>query len=229
MAAPVAMRDKLFPLHAFAIEVARAPWVTQESMIAEMRLQWWRDALAEIASGGLVRRHEVVTPLAEVLSPETAVLLDGFVEVRRWDIYREPFETAEHFRDYLTQTGGVFYQTLAKSVLASDAGAVDFGYSVAVANWLAAIPELERRGRIPLLDGSPDGVRTLAKDGLRALGKGKSSMAPNARRAMLSGWQAEYMLRQAIKHPQSVAEGRLGQSGISKKLSLMTKAAFNRI
>ncbi|TNF18762.1 MAG: phytoene synthase, partial [Rhodobacteraceae bacterium] len=42
MAAPVAARARLFPLYAFNLEVARAPWVTQEPMIAEMRLQWWR-------------------------------------------------------------------------------------------------------------------------------------------------------------------------------------------
>ncbi|MCB1311397.1 MAG: squalene/phytoene synthase family protein, partial [Sedimentitalea sp.] len=45
MAAPVAARRVLFPLYAFNLEVARAPWVTQEPVIAEMRLQWWRDAL----------------------------------------------------------------------------------------------------------------------------------------------------------------------------------------
>ena len=35
MAAPVAARRVLFPLYAFNVEVARAPWVTQEAMIAE--------------------------------------------------------------------------------------------------------------------------------------------------------------------------------------------------
>ncbi|MEC7259362.1 MAG: squalene/phytoene synthase family protein, partial [Pseudomonadota bacterium] len=67
MAAPVQARRVLFPLYAFGVEIARAPWVTQEPMIAEMRLQWWRDALEEIASGAPARRHEVVTPLASLL------------------------------------------------------------------------------------------------------------------------------------------------------------------
>ncbi len=60
MAAPVAARRVLFPLYAFNIEVARAPWVTQETMIAEMRLQWWRDVCDEIANRGVVRRHDVL-------------------------------------------------------------------------------------------------------------------------------------------------------------------------
>ena len=51
MAAPVEARRVLFPLYAFNVEVARAPWVTSEPMIGEMRLQWWRDALEEIARG----------------------------------------------------------------------------------------------------------------------------------------------------------------------------------
>ena len=55
MAAPLEARAILFPVYAFNVEVSRAPWVTQEPMIAEMRLQWWRDALEEIASGAAVR------------------------------------------------------------------------------------------------------------------------------------------------------------------------------
>ena len=79
MAAPVAARRVLFPLYAFNVEVSRAPWVTQEPMIAEMRLQWWRDALEEIAKGKAVRKHEVTTPLAEVIDPEKAKMLDGAI------------------------------------------------------------------------------------------------------------------------------------------------------
>src|SRR6056297_4029883 len=91
MAAPVAAREALFPLYAFNIEVSRATWVTAEPMIAGMRLQWWADALEEIAVGGTIRRHEVVTPLARVLDAEGAALLIGLVEARRRDTERAPF------------------------------------------------------------------------------------------------------------------------------------------
>ena len=83
MAAPVAVRAKLFPLYAFNIEVSRAPWVTQEPMIAEMRLQWWRDALEEIRERGVVRRHEVVARLAHILRPEDTERLDDLILARR--------------------------------------------------------------------------------------------------------------------------------------------------
>ena len=70
MASPAALRPALFTLFAFNVEVARAPWITKEAMIAEMRLQWWHDALGEIANGDLVRRHEVVTSLAYFITLE---------------------------------------------------------------------------------------------------------------------------------------------------------------
>ena len=56
MAAPIIVRPTLFAIYAFNLEIARAPWLTREAIIAEMRLQWWHDALEEIAMGGPVRR-----------------------------------------------------------------------------------------------------------------------------------------------------------------------------
>ena len=89
MAAPVEARKVLFPLYAFNVEVARAPWVTSEPMIGEMRLQWWRDALEEIATEKPVRKHEVASQLADILSPDMAARLDALVVARRWDLYKD--------------------------------------------------------------------------------------------------------------------------------------------
>ena len=125
MAAPVAARRALFPLYAMAIEVARAPWVTEEPMIAEMRLQWWRDALEEIAEGRDVRKHEVTTPLAEAISPDTARALDRMVAARRWDIYKDAFEDEDHFADYLEATGGVLMWAAAENLGAAPSARSD--------------------------------------------------------------------------------------------------------
>ena len=51
MTAPPELRGRLMILYAFNLEVARAPWVASEPMLAEMRLQWWADAIAEIFEG----------------------------------------------------------------------------------------------------------------------------------------------------------------------------------
>ncbi len=232
MAAPIAARAVLFPIYALNVEVARAPWVTQEAMIAEMRLQWWRDALQEIAEGQTVRRHEVVTPLSRVISPHLAAMLDEYVAVRRWDIYRDPFEDEAHFEAYINHSSASLMVASAQALGAADEAVLrDFGYGVGVANWLRAIPDLEARGRIPLLDGTPEGVRSLAQNALNRLKRARSNpsaVSAEARPALFSGWQAEWVLRQAVARPERVAAGALAQGEIRRRLSLMWTAASGR-
>ena len=232
MAAPVAARAVLFPLYAFNIEVSRAPWVTAEPMIAEMRLQWWRDALDEIAQGGAVRRHEVVTPLARNLTADQAQVLDSAVAARRWDIYRAPFEDQAHFEAYLDQTAaGLMW--VAAHVLgpAEETTVRAYGWASGLAAWFRAIPELEARGRVPLLDGRAEAVRALAETGLtrlREARRARHSVSPSARAALLPGWQAEAVLQQAARRPDRVAAGDLGQSEARAQMSLMWQVATGR-
>ena len=165
MAAPVESRRVLFPLYAFNVEVTRAPWVASEPMIGEMRLQWWRDALEEIGQGGPVRKHEVTTPLAEVLDARAAHLLDRMVAARRWDLYRDAFEDLAHLMDYLDLTGAVLMWVAARALGAPEEveGLVRrFGASAALARFFVAVPELEARGRVRLAhreSGSPKEIR----------------------------------------------------------------------
>ena len=213
MAAPVAARRVLFPLYAFNVEAARAPWVTQEAMIAEMRLQWWRDVCEEIAKGAPVRRHEVATPLAKTVTPADAQLLDEGVAARRWDIDRDAFEDADHFTRYIDQTSGnltwIAARTLGDADEATVRGAA-FAYGVAM--WLRAIPELEAAGRVPLLDGTAEGVRALAENAqsrLKHARRHRNKVSKPARAALWHIGQADPILLAAIKDPASVADGRL--------------------
>jgi len=240
MSCPVAMRDALFAIYAFNVEVARAPWVTQEPMIAEMRLQWWRDALGEIADGKAVRKHEVTDALAQVLDPEGARALDGLVAARRWDCYTEPFEDLTHFEEYINATAGDLLWTAARLAGAGQGKAQTnappndlegtirrYGHGMGVANWFRAIPELENRGRKPLADGTPDGVRLLALGALRDLDTarwslGKDSMLDDTVAAALRvGWRAKRTLKKAARDPLSVAEGRLEESPLRRRTGLL--------
>ena len=213
MAAPLAARQVVFPLYACNVEVARAPWVTQEAMIAEMRLQWWRDVCEEIGAGGAVRRHEVATPLGAMIAPEDAPLLDELAAARRWDIYRDPFEDEAHFARYLDQTAGNLAWVAAKSLGAADEQVVrDAAFAGGVAAWLAAIPALEERGRVPLLDGAVEGVKALAQEGLDRLAKArrtKRKVSAAARPALFHFGAAQAVLKAAVAHPMAVADGAL--------------------
>lgn len=228
MSGPVALREKLFPLYAMNVEVARAPWVTQESMIAEMRLQWWRDALEEIAKGGEVRRHEVVTPLAEVLNSAQAESLYALVEARRWDIYKEPFEDDAHFQKHLADTSGVLLSVAAELAGATETSLIRrVGKADGLLRWFQAIPALEAEGRVPLVDGRPEAIAALAEDAiadLKEARRGLGRVPGDVAAALRMTWQTEGLLKRVARSPSLVAEGAVHNGEFHKKISLLWKS-----
>jgi hypothetical protein len=224
MAAPLAARSVLFPIYAFNIEVSRAPWVTKEAIIAEMRLQWWRDALEEIAQCSPVRAHEVTFALAGVLDREGADLLDRLVHARRWDVYKDPFEDAGHFSEYLDATSGNLAWAAARALgcVEGEQAVRDMAWASGLANWFLAIPELEARGRFPLVDGRGGAVRDLAGEGLKRLARARPPKLSHP--ALLATWRAKAVLTQARRAPERVAAGALGQSEFSRKFTLLWRS-----
>ena len=230
MAAPVDARRVLFPLYTFTVEVARAPWVTSDPMIGEMRLQWWRDALEEIAEARPVRRHEVTTPLATVLDAEAARALDRLITARRWDLYKDAFVDQAHFDSYIAETGGTLMWVAARALGAlpdAEATVRTFGAATGLVRYLAAVPELESRGRIPLVDGRPDAISGLAEQALNSIADSRAlrkSLPPQARPALIEGWQTRPLLKQITRSPGRVAAGQVGLSPFRKKLTLLLQA-----
>ncbi len=145
MSVPAAARLRLWPLYAFNVEVARAPWLTTEPMIAEMRLQWWRDALDEIDAGKPARAHEVAGPLAALMTEArlSGAVLDQMVLARRWDIAKAAFEDDAAFAAHIDQTAGNL-MWMAFCALGAPAGlaptARGIGWASGVANWLVSWP-----------------------------------------------------------------------------------------
>jgi phytoene synthase len=199
-------------------------------MIAEMRLQWWRDAVEEIGEGGKVRSHEVTQPLCELIrSKEIPVtLLDQMIQGRRWDIYKDPFENQDHFDEYIDQTSGnlMWASTLALGGKPEfEEGVRSLAYGSGVASLLQAAAELESRGRIPLVNGTKSGIKSLSKQALARVysctQKGRD-FAP----ALWPGYLAKPLLRQAIENPERVADGLLDVSEFTKNWRLLRRQVF---
>lgn len=214
MANPLAARRVLFPLYAFNVEVSRAPWVTQEAMIAEMRLQWWRDALEEIEKDATPRRHEVVTPLSDVIAPAEAKVLDRLVAARRWDIYKDAFEDEAHFDSYIDDTAGGLMWVAAAALGAeadSEEGVRKLGQAAGFARFLQAVPALEAQGRIPLVDGRAEAIAARAEAALSSvdLTAVKRALTRAARPAMTEAFLARDILHQVVRDPNRVASGQL--------------------
>ncbi|MGR3756844.1 MAG: squalene/phytoene synthase family protein [Tranquillimonas sp.] len=218
MAARPPARAVLFPIYAFNLEVARAPWLTAEPMIAEMRLQWWRDVLDEIAGGKPVRRHEVATPLAAALDAEGAELLDRLVAARRADIAAEPFRDEAALWAYLDATAGHLMWATARALGAAapdEAALRALARAQGLANWFLAVPALQERGRQPLPDGRPEAVARLADEALRAMPRRLTGPAA------LAAWRARPLLKRARRDPLCVVDGRLGQSEFARRAGLL--------
>jgi phytoene/squalene synthetase len=230
MAAPLSARVVLFPIYAFNVEVSRAPWLTQEPMIAQMRLQWWLDVLDEIEAGGFVRRHEVVTPLAQALAGMDLGHLRALVRARELDVERAPFADDASLRDYLDRTTGGLTMTALAALGAPGSRLPEilpWSRAAALARYLQAVPELEARGRLPLPDGRPEAVARLAKahlEDLRAtpgLRRMRRSFGP-AGAALREFGQARALLRSVVRDPGGVAEGRLILSEFQRRWRLLT-------
>src|ERR1700754_1130440 len=71
--APAALRESLFALYAFNLEIARTHEAVREPMMGRIRLQWWRGAIAE-AAAGRPYRHEILEPLARVIRERSLTL-----------------------------------------------------------------------------------------------------------------------------------------------------------
>ncbi|WP_062762578.1 squalene/phytoene synthase family protein [Falsirhodobacter sp. alg1] len=228
MAAPVWARARLLPLYAFNIEVSRAPWVSAESMIAEMRLQWWQDVAMDIGEGD-IRAHEVASPLADLVTAQNLPkeLLADMAEARRWDIYRDPFASVAEFDAYLDRTSGhlMWLSALALGADAKDEPRVRAtAWAGGLAALLRAVPELRARGRQPL---PAEKMTDLASRGLMRLRDG-GGVSRRVAPALWTAWQAKGILQQAQQYPERVEAGTLQISEARKRGGLLWRAMTGR-
>lgn len=119
--APSAVRPDLMAIAAFAAEIARVPVLASEPRIAEIRLQWWYDALAgsREATG-----HPVADTLITVVErrdlavPLLLGMIDATVDQLTSDRPRDP----DALRVRLYKTEGTLFR-LAAQIVSASAGA----------------------------------------------------------------------------------------------------------
>lgn len=235
MTAPVALRGRLLALYAFNLEVARAPWVSSEPGINEIRLQWWADAVDEIYADAVPRAHEVAAPLAEVIrgADLPAGLFRALIAARRHDIYAERFADMDALTAYLQATSGGLMALAAQALGAVD-GTVpaQFGLGMGAANLIVALPELIAAGRNPLpKGGDSDHMRALATIGLEALAVARSNRraVPSvARPALLAGWRADGPLRAAKRNPEHAMQMPWSGSEFQRRAGLLWRGFSGR-
>lgn len=154
--APAAARGHLAALAAFNLELARAREQTSESLLALIRLQWWRETIEEIRAGGKVRQHQVATALAEATRAcglNTDLML-AMIEARESESEQGAPDTEAAFRARIDSTAGnllrLSLQVLRLESLDLSAAAGGIGRAYAIAGLTRSVVADARRRQVRL-------------------------------------------------------------------------------
>ncbi len=223
---------ELHAIYAFNLEVARAPWASAEPMIAEMRLQWWADAIEAIYAGKAPQTHEILPAVAQVVQTHALPrpLFDGLIQARRFDIYRDPHPDRAAFDGYIQATAGNVMELAARALGAPPTALPvigKFAYGAGVANLLRALPELLARGRHPV----PSEVGPVLHDARQAISAARAQRRKVPRSvtpALLAGWRSDATLRFAQRNPDDILTGNLNESPFARGATLRWRSLTGR-
>lgn len=201
--APPALRERLFALYAFNLEIAKIAPMVSEPMLGEIRLQWWREALDQIYGSGAVRAHEVTTPLAEAVREADLprAPFDGLIDARACDLDPGfPADDAALF-DYIEATAGGLSQLAALALApldeAGQGAARDAGFAIGASRYLLAQPAMVKAGCKPLTMERVDALAAEGRRRLNAACAARAAVPKAAAPALLEAVTAGYNLTAA--------------------------------
>ncbi len=148
-------REALFALIAFNIEIAKTREVVTETLLGQIRLQWWRDAIGEIYDG-TPRRHEVIGPLADAVDrfDLSRRHFDTLIDAREDDLTELAPATLSDLESYCARTTAPLIRLQLEALGIADGPAHELAEQVGIA-WsltglIRAIPFHARQRRVYL-------------------------------------------------------------------------------
>ncbi len=151
--APQDKREALLALYAFNAEIAGVRDRIHEPMPGEIRLQWWRDVIANRAVGE-VSGHPVADALTNVIKthglPQLA--FENYLDARIFDLYDDPMPSRTDLEGYCGETAGALIQLCAlvldaKAAPAFSDAAGHAGCAQAICGLLRLLPMHRARGQ----------------------------------------------------------------------------------
>lgn len=229
--APPEGREALLALYAFDHEIARVRHVVREPMAGLVRLQWWREALAGLATGGTTGH-----PVLAAMQARCAVFaslrprLDAAIDARELELTAEPPADLATLERRLEAGCGSITVAAVELLGASDepthAAARHLGVARGVTRLVQALPGDmgHERVRLPgaLLDrhGIHQEASTQARD-VRALAPVVAELAARARAH----------LREARRHrrevPRRALAALLHASLLERYLTRLARAGYD--
>lgn len=182
--APASAREALITLAAFQGELRRIPLTVRDATLAEIRLQWWRDALAPEAA--FVRTgHPTADAVADLIAQKTldAAPLRDIIDATAHLLYEDGLDGPDTLQAFANETAGnaIRLRLKALNVTAPDAMIANAARAATTAQLALALPYHLAIGRCPV----PSTIRQAVGDP-RALPKADASAAARAITAALA-------------------------------------------
>jgi len=172
------IRLRLFALYAFNHEIARISEASSESLIGQMKLTWWRDAIEDLyVSPAKVRRHDVTEALAGLTDVLPKADLFQLIEARFADVSARPYASMDEVLTYLDDTSVLIMRLGLKlaDVELEEGWVRQAGRAWGLTGLLRAFPHRAHIGRAPIgLDGLDAAGLTPA---MLAQGLGETALA----------------------------------------------------
>jgi phytoene synthase len=196
---PQAAQDPLFALYAFNVELARIATLVKEPQLGEIRLQWWREALARGLAGEATGH-----PVAEAIASAARACnlaeddLAKLIDARHFDVSVKHMPDEAALDAYLDSTAGTLLRLAAKI---ADAHGMDVAGAAKAAGIAYGLTGLMRSLPAHLVQGRVDiPADALSRHGIAAsellAGRGGDGL-----NALLGEWRerATAALRRAAR------------------------------
>lgn len=153
--APAAVRERLIAIYAVNYEIARTSDTVSEGGLGDIRLEWWRSALEEVAHGSPQRAHPALAALTRTMrSPADVRALEDIVAARRADFEPRPFGAWSDVEEYLDRTAGALMRLCIEQCAPPRPAADEFitsaGRAWGLTGLLRATPYWHAKGRSAL-------------------------------------------------------------------------------
>lgn len=152
--APRAIRQRILPIYALNTEIARTAWAVKNEALGDIRLAFWRDAIADVHAGKPPKEHPALVAYAAA-EPNAAMLAawEALIEARGRDLESAPFDGWPDLQAYVEATAGGVFRLAVEACLNGgerhrqlSAFAAKAGQAWGYAGLVRALPFWTRRG-----------------------------------------------------------------------------------
>ena len=234
-------KEKIFPLYAFYLEICKIPWIIKEEGLAEIKMMWWYEKIAQCNLSSKKTDHPILDPLLKVIK-ENKLPIQNFlkiIETRKFDIYKKPHKSFSEQINYFYNSSGTIMELAYFCLSRNDSKngivcASNFGFLQGVGNIISNLPVLINSGRSVIFyeNDLKKGFIDLVKFSLDIYERNilvSSTLPKGSIKYFLPAAFSVEILRNAIKNPELFISNGFEMLTFKKRILLFKSFYLNKI